>query len=88
MTPYPTTVMVVDDDVTLRESVRAIAARRGFSSLVPDGTEEALRCFRQRPPSAVVLDVILPDQRGLDTLKAFKEIDPQVPVLVVSGHGQ
>ena len=87
MLSSPTTVMVVDNDAALTIALRAVAARRGYSLVVVHDADEAIRRFREQSPSAVVLDVT-PGGRGLDALAVFRQIDYDVPVLVVSGPGE
>lgn len=79
----PTTVLVVDNDHVFAASLGAVAARRGFASLVVGDADEAVRRFSDRPPAAVVLDVT-PGGRGLDTLDRVRQLDHHVPVLAVS----
>jgi DNA-binding NtrC family response regulator len=79
--------MVVDDDAAVAAAMQAIAACRGYAPLVIGDADEAVRLFRERPPAAVVLDVMLRDGRGLDALAHFRQLDRDVPILVVSGRG-
>ncbi len=81
-------LLVVDDDPMVRELLCSVAARMGYRADVADSGESAIEAFRRARPDLVTLDVVLPGIDGLETLKALKEIDAQVPVVMLSGHGQ
>lgn len=85
-------LLVVEDDSTFAAIVRDLAREMGFRCLVAGGAEEALELARRFKPSAVVLDVGLPDQSGLAVLDRLKrEVETRhIPVHVVSAsdHSQ
>jgi CheY-like chemotaxis protein len=80
-------LLIVEDDVTFAGILRDLSREMGFQSLVAGTADEALKLARQYMPSAVVLDVGLPDQSGLAVLDRLKR-DVQtrhIPIHVVSG---
>ncbi|MCZ6782729.1 MAG: sigma-54 dependent transcriptional regulator [Proteobacteria bacterium] len=81
-------VLVIDDDPGIRELLEAQVSRLGYRVLsAPDG-EAALEMLEESRPDLVTLDVILPGMGGLDTLRQIKQRLPEVPVVMLSGHGQ
>ncbi|MCZ6748696.1 MAG: sigma-54 dependent transcriptional regulator [SAR324 cluster bacterium] len=81
-------VLVIDDDPGIRELLEAQVSRLGYRVLsAPDG-ERALEMLEESRPDLVTLDVILPGMGGLDTLRQIKQRLPEVPVVMLSGHGQ
>ncbi len=79
-------LLVVEDDETFAGILRDLSREMGFQSLVAGTAEEALRLAKQYMPSAIVLDVGLPDQSGLAVLDRLKR-DVQtrhIPIHVVS----
>ncbi|HXV10703.1 MAG TPA: response regulator [Burkholderiales bacterium] len=79
-------VLVVDDDITVREMAQRYLTREGFSVITADGGREGLRLTRELRPSAVTLDVIMPDIDGWTVLAAIKG-DPtlaDIPVVLMS----
>jgi len=79
-------VLVVDDDITVREMAQRYLAREGFSVITADGGREGLRLARELHPAAVTLDVIMPDIDGWTVLAAIKG-DPtlaDIPVILMS----
>jgi two-component system response regulator AtoC len=81
-------LLIVDDDPGVRDLVASLAARLGYDIEAVESGEEALEAFGARRPDLVTLDVVLPGIDGVETLKALKAIDPQVPVVMLSGFGQ
>jgi two-component system response regulator AtoC len=81
-------LLVVDDDPSVRELLRSMAERLGFGVETVDSGEAALAHLARAHPDLITLDMLLPGIDGLETLKAIKQLDPQVPVIMLSGHGQ
>lgn len=86
------TLLVIEDDATFAGIVRDLAYEMGFQCLVAGTAEEALELAARHKPSAVVLDVGLPDQSGLSVLDRLKRdvATRHIPIHVVSGsdHSQ
>ena len=85
-------LLVVEDDEKFAAIVRDLSREMGFQCIVAGTAEEALKLAKQFKPSAVVLDVGLPDQSGLAVLDRLKRDDAtrHIPIHVVSGadHSQ
>ncbi len=80
-------VMVVDDDLSMRAFLGSFLSERGYSALTLDTPEEALKRYQAERPAAVILDLVMPgSMNGLQALAAFKKIDPDVPIIVLSGQ--
>ena len=82
-------ILIIDDEADIRDLVSGILEDDGHQVRVARDSDEALDAFRRRKPSLVVLDIWLQGSRmdGLELLSMFKEIDPEMPVVVISGHG-
>jgi two-component system response regulator AtoC len=81
-------MLVVDDDDGLREYLEVLAASRGFQVFSAPTGEAALEQLERARPELVTLDLVLPGMNGLETLRKIKEQLPEVPVIMLSGHGQ
>jgi two-component system response regulator AtoC len=84
------TVMVVDDDLATCSFLRDFLIARGYAPLTLTTADEAVRLFGLDRPDAVLLDVVMPGSSmdGLAALSAFKKIDRDVPIIVMSGQGR
>ncbi|MGE0444758.1 MAG: sigma-54-dependent transcriptional regulator [Vicinamibacterales bacterium] len=82
-------VMVVDDDLAMCSFLRTFLGARGYNALTVTNADEAVRRFHAERPAAVLLDVVMPGgMDGLAALAAFKKIDKDVPIIVISGQGR
>src|SRR6478735_6100618 len=82
-------VMVVDDDLAMCNFLRTFLAARGYQAITLGNAEEAVRRYNAERPAAVILDVVMPGKMdGLEALAAFKRIDREVPIIVLSGQGR
>ncbi len=86
--PEPFRVLVIDDDPGVREYLEALVSRQGYEALAVPSGEEALRTLDRTRPDLVTLDVVLEGMDGLETLRQLKKRLPDVPVVMLSGHGQ
>jgi DNA-binding response OmpR family regulator len=80
-------VLVVDDEVVVRDLLERFLVLEGYRVMTaPDGLE-AMRVFQSHPGrfDAVILDVLMPRMDGRDTFDALRRMDPMLPVLIMSG---
>ncbi|MAJ59743.1 MAG: hypothetical protein CBC48_07040 [bacterium TMED88] len=81
-------VLVIDDDPGIREYLQVLASRQGYHVMAAGDGERALEELNETRPDLVTLDAILPGLDGLETLRRLKQRMPEVPVIMLSGHGQ
>src|SRR6476659_332069 len=83
---YRASVLIVDDESAIRESLRMILEYEGYRVDEAGGGSQALAKVGERQPDAVLLDIKMPDMDGLELLRAFRERGYEMPVLMISGH--
>ena len=81
------TILVVDDEESICQSLRGILSDEGYEVRSVGSAEEALKAVEDDLPDLVLLDIWLPGMDGLEALKILKSDYPQVPVIMMSGHG-
>jgi two-component system nitrogen regulation response regulator NtrX len=81
------TILVVDDEAGVRASLAGILGDEGYSVSSVESGEAALAALEGRRFDLVLLDVWLPGADGLSVLRRIRERDPELPVVVISGHG-
>ncbi|WP_252179243.1 SpoIIE family protein phosphatase [Endozoicomonas sp. 4G] len=81
------TILVIDDDTIVRESIVAYLEDSGFSTLQADNGEQGLALFKETPPDLVLCDLRMPKMDGLTVLRSVRELSPDTPFIVVSGAG-
>jgi len=79
------TVLVVDDEIGPRESLRAIL-KTDYQVLVATEGEQAVQFVEQQPIDVVLLDLRMPGLSGMQVLEKIKSIDPSIEVIVVTGY--
>lgn len=80
-------ILIVDDEPRVRESIRSILEDEGYSVIeAPDGQEGLKRVAADKPDS-VLLDIWMPDLDGIEVLRGIKQLDADLPVVIMSGHG-
>ena len=82
-------ILIVDDERDIRELISDILKDEGFETRLAGNSEEAMAEMNKEPPGLMILDIWLKDSRmdGIDILKAVKRDNPDVPIIIISGHG-
>ncbi len=82
-------ILIVDDEADIRALIAGILEDEGHNTRVAGNSDEALEGIRARRPSLVIQDIWLQGSRldGLGVLEAIKRDHPEVPVVMISGHG-
>ena len=80
-------VFVVDDDTSVRESLRNLIRSAGLSAQTFSSAQEFLASPRPKAPSCLVLDVQLPGLSGLDLQQELAKGGIQIPIIFITGHG-
>ena len=80
-------VFVVDDDASIRESLKDLIESAGLNVQTFASAQEFLASPRSDAASCLVLDVQLPGLSGLDLQQELAKIDVQIPIIFITGHG-
>src|SRR5438105_12542871 len=80
-------ILVVDDERTIRESLRGILEDEDYKVLLAESGEACLELLKKRTCEIVLLDIWLPGMDGLETLERIKQIEDAPEVIKISGHG-
>jgi DNA-binding NtrC family response regulator len=80
------TVLVIDDEPGIRFGIATFLRSKGFAVNEAATFQEGLESFKDKRPSLVVADYSLPDGNGLDLLGKLRELDDEVPVVMLTGH--
>jgi len=79
-------VLMVDDEAQFRATTERILTRRGFQTIMAASGEEAIKKL-DKNPDVVVLDIKMPGMDGHETLHEIKKRRPELPVIILTGHG-
>ncbi len=87
MTEAPGTVIVVDDDASVREAVDSLLRALGFHVILFGSVTEFMAAAPPGGPICLVLDVRLPGQSGLDLQDKLAQAGVRAPIIFITGHG-
>ena len=87
LVPAPAQILIVEDKDSLRTMLRHALERQGHAVIEARDQAEAMRMLQQAQPALVLSDLRLPEGDGFGVLRASKEIDPDVPVIVMTAYG-
>jgi DNA-binding response OmpR family regulator len=80
-------ILLVDDDELLREALHQILVRAGYDVDDASNGKVAVREYRRQPCDVVIMDIVMPDEEGLGTIRALRRLDPNVKIIAISGGG-
>lgn len=81
-------VLVVDDEDLVRDLLTHYLVQLGFEVIQAEDGSKALSLYRENPVDLVLSDVRMPRLDGLQLLVTLKDINPRLPVVLISGHGE
>ena len=82
-------ILIVDDEKDIRELIGDILKDEGYAIRLAGNSDDCMAEINAEPPSLMILDIWLKDSRmdGIDILKCVKRDNPDIPVVIISGHG-
>ena len=80
------TILVVDDETSIREMLSIVLSREGHRVLLADAGKAAIELLRREPVDILVSDIRMPDMNGVDLLREAKRIDPHVIGIMITAY--
>jgi two-component system, NtrC family, nitrogen regulation response regulator NtrX len=80
-------ILIIDDEKAIRKTLTEILSYEGYKIEEAGDGEEGLRKFRDRTYDVVLCDIKMPKLDGIEFLDKVREVNPDVPVIMISGHG-
>lgn len=81
------TILIIDDEKSIRKTLGEILTYEGYTIDEAADGEEGLKKFKEKKFDLVLCDIKMPKLDGIEFLERAKELNPDVPVLIISGHG-
>jgi len=79
-------VMIVDDEQAIRDSLQGLFEDEGYRVACAASGEEAVARFRKESADCILLDIWMPGIDGLETMSRIRQLDAEVPIIIMSGH--
>lgn len=80
-------ILIVDDEKNIRRSVEMILQNDDYTIFLAENGKEAVNFVREKKIDLIFLDLLMPEMNGIEVLKHVKEYDPDIIVVMMSGHG-
>ena len=81
-------VLVLDDHPDVAATLAELCRSLGYDAVATDQAGDIRALLERHMPSALIIDVMMPDQDGYEALKEIAAFRPDLPVLLVSGYGE
>jgi DNA-binding NtrC family response regulator len=82
-----TTVLLIEDDVDVRETLANILEQEGYVPLLAVNGRDGMALFETQHPALVITDLLMPEQEGLETIIAMRRLRPDAKIIAISGGG-
>jgi DNA-binding NtrC family response regulator len=80
-------VLITDDEISIRNILRDILEFENYEVKEAENGEDALDTVKKDPVDLVILDIKMKGMDGIETLEQIKKVNPDLPVIMISGHG-
>ena len=80
-------ILVIDDDDDLRDTLRAMLERGGYTVHEARNGREGVACYQARSIALVITDILMPEQEGIETIRHLRAMDPPPTIIAISGGG-
>ena len=80
-------ILVVDDERNIRRSLEMILTGEGYEVICVSSGQDALDAIKTEIPHVVLLDIVIPGMNGIEVLKSVRDSQPDLAVIMISGHG-
>jgi two-component system nitrogen regulation response regulator NtrX len=81
------TILIVDDEESVRKSLADVMRDEGYEVVTAGSGSEGIDLLQETQPSLALLDIAMPGMDGIETLRRFRELRPDMQVVMVTGHG-
>jgi DNA-binding response OmpR family regulator len=86
--PMPATVLVIDDDPDMVESLAMMLSDHGFPVLTANDGVRGIEMFREYKPAVVLTDILMPEHDGIEVIMTMRRERPAVKIIAISGSGR
>jgi two-component system nitrogen regulation response regulator NtrX len=81
------TILIIDDEESVRKSLADVMRDEGYEVVAVGSGREGIELLNEAQPAITLLDIAMPDMDGIETLRRLRELRPDMPVVMITGHG-
>lgn len=83
----PRQILVIDDEQSIRTLLKQVFERQGYQVLVAPNGDVGVQQFKENHVDLVILDLIMPEKDGIETIRELKSLDADIKIIAISGGG-
>ena len=87
MTEVLAQILIIDDDKAMRDACYQILSRQGYQVELAASARHGITLLERISFDVILLDLVMPDMDGLETLKKIRTLDPEVEIIIITGYG-
>ena len=80
-------LLVVDDDTDVRTMLKTMLERDSHDVITAENGRQALQCVQKQLPDAIILDIVMPEKEGFETIVELRRDYPSIKIIAISGGG-
>ena len=85
MTQKPITILVIEDEEDIREFLVTVFQQAGYTVIEASNGKAGMKAVRESAVDIVVTDIVMPDQEGMETIRAIRSANPGIKIIAISG---
>ena len=82
-----TKILVIEDDEEIRILIQRVLEREGYDVITTEDGVQGMEAFRARMPDMVITDLYMPRMKGVEAIRAIRNIDADAKIIAISGGG-
>ncbi len=82
------TILIADDDVQIQRLLTKILEAAGHHTWVASDGEACLRLYKEKRPDLLIIDMVMPNKEGIETIIELKQLDTDLKIIAISGGGR
>ncbi|MBA3012589.1 MAG: response regulator [Proteobacteria bacterium] len=83
----PRQILVIDDEKSICSLLRQLFERQGYQVLLAGNGNAGIQLFKENPVDLVIVDLIMPEKDGIETIRELKLLDADIKIIAISGGG-
>ncbi len=81
-------LLIMDDDPLIRSMLKMKLEDEGYEVEEASNGKEGMQCYKNNKPDVVIIDLLMPEKEGVETIQELKEYSPDVKLIAISGGGR